>query len=155
MIWNLAELDLETDKDFFPDGHRFFGRSLTKDAGAKLTGVSVYEVPPGEGHWPYHFEIPEEEWLLVIDGTLVLRTPEGERTLHTGDVACFVAGASGAHGVLRNDSGAPVRFAMPSTQAMYGGACIYPDSGKIGVGTRGFDHRGYLGDPVPYWEGEA
>jgi uncharacterized cupin superfamily protein len=154
VIFNLRELELETDSDL-PEGHRFFGRSLTEDLGAKLTGLSVYEVPAGEGHWPYHFEIPEEEWLLVVEGTLVLRTPEGERTLIAGDVACFVAGAPGAHGVLRNESGAPVRFAMPSTQAQYGGGCVYPDSGKIAIGTRGFRHRGYLGDAVPYWEGEV
>lgn len=154
MIWNLAELELETDVDL-PEGHRFSGRSLTDDAGAKLTGLGIYEVPAGEGHWPYHFEIPEEEWLVVIEGSLVLRTPEGERTLKTGDVACFVAGASGAHGVLRNESGAPVRFAMPSSNATYGGVCVYPDSGKYSIATRGFRRRGFLGDAVDYWEGEA
>lgn len=154
MIFNLRDVELETDPDF-PEGRRFFGRSLTEDVDAKLTGLSVYEVPPGEAHWPYHFEIPEEEWFIVIEGTLVLRTPDGERTLNAGDVACCVAGAAGAHGVLRNESGAPVRFAMPSSQAKYGGACVYPDSGKVSVATRDFRHRGYLGEAVEYWEGEA
>ena len=154
MIWNLASLELEHAAEN-PEGHRFSGRSLTEEAGARLTGLGVYEVPAGEGHWPYHFEIPEEEWLVVIEGTLVLRTPDGERTLTAGDVACFVAGAAGAHGVLRNESGAPVRFAMPSSNATYGGACVYPDSGKVSIATRDFRHRGYLGDAVDYWEGEA
>jgi uncharacterized cupin superfamily protein len=154
VTWNLRDLELKTFDDF-PEGRRFAGRSLTDEAGAAFTGMAVYEVPPGEGHWPYHFEIPEEEWLLVIEGTLVLRTPEGERTLNAGDVACFVAGAAGAHGVLRNESGGPVRFAMPSSNAKYGGACVYPDSGKISVATRDFRHRGYLGEAVDYWEGEA
>jgi uncharacterized cupin superfamily protein len=154
VIWNLAELELEVGTDH-PEGRRFSGRSLTDEAGAQLTGLSVYEVPAGEGHWPYHFEIPEEEWLLVIEGTLVLRTPDGERTMNAGDVACFVAGAAGAHGVLRNESGAPVRFAMPSSNAKYGGACVYPDSNKVSIATRDFRHRGYLGDAVPYWEGET
>lgn len=154
MTVNLRDLVLDTDPDF-PEGRRFFGRSLTEEVGAKLTGFAVYELPPGEGHWPYHFEIPEEEWLLVIEGSLVLRTPEGERTLRAGDVACFVAGAAGAHGVLRNETGEAVRFAMPSSNATYGGACVYPDSGKFSIATRDFRHRGHLGDAVPYWEGEA
>jgi uncharacterized cupin superfamily protein len=154
VTWNLRDLALKTFDDF-PEGRRFLGRSLTDEAGATFTGMAIYEVPPGEGHWPYHFEIPEEEWLLVIEGTLVLRTPDGERTLNAGDVACFVAGATGAHGVLRNESGAPVRFAMPSSNAKYGGACVYPDSGKVSVATRDFRHRGYLGEAVDYWEGEA
>ena len=34
---------------------------------------------------PYHFEY-EEEWLLVIDGTIVVRAPNGERTLERGSL---------------------------------------------------------------------
>ncbi len=152
MRWNLGELELDTDPDFFPEGHRFFGKSLTEDAGATLTGVGVYELPPGEQHWPYHFELVEEEWLLVIAGEVVLRTQDGERTLRAGDVACFPAGS--AHAV-RNDSAEPARFAMPSSQARSGDGCVYPDSGKFVIRTRGFSHRGRLGDELPYWEGEA
>jgi len=43
---------------------------------------------------------------------------------------------------------------MPSRSARYGGAAVYPDSGKVHVFGPGFDHRGRLGDPVDYWEGE-
>ncbi|HEV2591756.1 MAG TPA: cupin domain-containing protein [Gaiellaceae bacterium] len=152
MIWNLRDLELAADPSPVA-GHAFSGRSLTREAGAKLTGLGVYELPPGEKHWPYHFELGEEEWLIVIEGEVVLRTPEGERTMVAGDVACFVAGAAGAH-TVRNDSGGRARFAMPSREAHFG-ATIYPDSGKFSIGGPGFQHRGYLGDAVPYWEGEA
>lgn len=152
MIFNLRELELPGDPDFFPEAHRFTGRSLTEDAGAKVTGLAVYELPPGIKHWPYHLEIVEEEWLLVIEGEVMLRTPEGERVLRAGDVACFPAGA--AHGV-RNDSEAPARFAMPSTQPQSGDGAIYPDSGKFAIrAPGGFSHRGFLGDTAEYWEGE-
>jgi uncharacterized cupin superfamily protein len=153
VIFNLAELPLEAEDDL-PEGHRFVARSLTGETGAKLTGLGVYELPPGERCWPYHFELTEEEWLVVIAGEVVLRTPDGERTLRRGDVACFPAGARGAHAV-RNDGAEPARFAMPSTRPRYGGGTIYPDSGKFGIATDGFRHRGSLGEPVPYWEGEA
>jgi hypothetical protein len=43
---------------------------------------------------------------------------------------------------------------MPSTSAPYGDACIYPDSGKMVIHAPGFEHRGRLGEPVDYWEGE-
>ena len=153
MIWNLAELELGTFDDL-PEGHRFSGKSLTKDVDSKLTGLAVYELAPHGRHWPYHFELVEEEWLVVIAGEVVVRTPDGERVLRAGDVACFPAGAAGAHGV-RNDSEAPARFAMPSSMAKHGDGCVYPDSGKFSIGTQGFSHRGWLGDAVPYWEGEA
>jgi uncharacterized cupin superfamily protein len=152
-VVNLAELELESD-DSFPEDRRFSGQSLTERFGAKLAGVGVYELPPGHRHWPYHFELVEEEWLLVVAGEVVLRTPGGERTLRAGDVACFTAGADGAHAV-RNESGEPARFAMPSSQAKIGDGAVYPDSGKFVIRTQGFQHRGQFGETVGYWEGEA
>jgi uncharacterized cupin superfamily protein len=152
VIFNLTELELEAG-DEHPEGHRFSGRSITESVGAKLTGLGLYELPPGEKGWPYHFEVVEEEWLVVIFGEVVLRTPDGERTLRAGDVAAFPFGARGAHAV-RNASSEPARFAMPSSLPRYGGACVYPDTGKFVIHTDGFQHRGWLGDVVPYWEGE-
>ncbi len=67
-----------------------------------LTGFGVYELEPGEATWPYHFELNEEEWLIVVAGEVTLRTPDGERILRVGDVVCFPAGAAGAH-AMRND----------------------------------------------------
>ena len=153
MIWNLAELELRKEPEPQPN-RDFRGRSLTEEAGAKLTGLAVYEIPAGHKSWPYHFELAEEEWLVVVEGEVVLRTPEGERTLRAGDVACFPVGAEGAHAV-RNESDASARFAMPSSQAKYCDGAVYPDSGKIAVRTRGFRHRGLIGDEVPYWDGES
>jgi uncharacterized cupin superfamily protein len=149
---NLRSLELEVPDDARP-GRRFAGESLTQEVGAVATGMAVYEIEPGNASWPYHFEIGEEEWLIVIEGELTLRTPDGESVLHAGDVACFPAGAGGAH-AIRNHTDAPVRYAMPSTRARHGGASVYPDSGKVGIYTAGFRHRGWLGDEVEYWEGE-
>ena len=151
MIFNLRDLELDRN-DGAPEGRRFSGRSLTEDVGASLTGMGVYELDPRGAHWPYHFEVCEEEWLIVIEGEVVLRTPDGERSLRAGDVACFPAGT--AHAV-RNDSDARARFAMPSTVSQYGDAAVYPDSGKFAIRAPGFSHRGFLGDAADYWEGES
>ena len=136
-----------------PPGHRFAATSLGRAFESVATGMGVYELEPGNASWPYHFETTEEEWLIVIEGELTLRTPEGETVLRAGDVTCFPAGAAGAHAV-RNHTVAPVRFAMPSTRGLYGGASVYPDSGKLSVWGPDFHHRGRLGDPVDYWDGE-
>jgi uncharacterized cupin superfamily protein len=152
VIFNLRELELKVG-DEHPEGRRFSGRSLTGEVGAALTGLAVYEVPARSGHWPYHFEVTHEEWLLVVEGEIVLRTPDSELTLRAGDVACFPAGAAGAHSV-RNDGDAPARFVMPSTKSPYGGAVVYPDSGKFVIRARDFTHRGLLGDAAEYWQGE-
>ena len=151
---NLLAVELDGKPPDPPPGHRFAATSLTGRFGAVATGLGVYELEPGNAAWPYHFETTEEEWLLVIEGELTLRTPEGEAVLRAGDVVCFPPGAAGAHAV-RNHTDAPVRYAMPSLNARYGSASVYPDSGKVRVTGPGFDHRGRLGDPVEYWEGES
>jgi uncharacterized cupin superfamily protein len=153
-IRNLLTLELEEGLVGQPRGRDFAEFSLTEPFGAVDTGMSIYELAPGNASWPYHFEATEEEWLIVIDGELTLRTPEGEAVLRAGDLACFPAGAAGAHAV-RNHTDAPVRYAMPSTNARFGGASIYPDSDKVAVRAPGFRHRGRLGGQVDYWEGES
>ena len=134
-----------------PEGHWFASLSISENLGAKLTGLSVYELPAGEACWPYHFELNEEEWLVVVFGEVVVRTPRGEERLKAGDVVCFPLGADGAHAV-RNESDAPARFAMPSCVGTGGYVAVYPDSNKVGVWPPGKLFR--LDDAVEYWEGE-
>jgi uncharacterized cupin superfamily protein len=152
-VFNLLRLELAPEEGT-PDGHRFDRRSVTRDVGALQTGMSVFDLEPGQAAWPYHFELNEEEWVVVIAGEPTLRTPEGERVLRAGDVACFAPGAAGAH-ALRNDGDAVARFAILSSVAPGGDACIYPDSGKFKLSGPGFFHRGFVGAEVEYWEGES
>jgi uncharacterized cupin superfamily protein len=152
-VFNLLEVGLAPYEEG-PAGHRFGKRHMARELGAAVTGLTVYEVEPGQSTWPYHFELNEEEWLIVVSGELTVRTPDGERVLRAGEVACFPAGASGAHAV-RNDGAGTVRFAMPSSVAQLGDATVYPDSGKFKLYGPGFSHRGRLGELLEYWEGEA
>ena len=154
-VFNLRELEvLPHGMVDAPPGHEFSAASLTPRVGAVLTGLGVYELPPGQSAWPYHFELGEEEWVIVITGEVIVRTPSGERTLRAGDVACFPAGADGAHAV-RNGGDVTARFAMPSSAPGRFDVAVYPDSGKIKVSGRGFERRFELGDERAYWEGES
>jgi uncharacterized cupin superfamily protein len=90
----------------------------------------VYDLDPGRSSSPYHYEY-EEEWLLVVEGTLVLRAPDGEHELQAGDLVRFPAGPEGAHKVM-NRSDAPARTLMFSS-ARVPAVSVYPDSDKIGV----------------------
>ena len=67
-------------------------RRLTVDFDAQLSGLSVYELQPGETSWKYHYELHREEWLVLVDGEAVVRTPDGDVTMRTGDVRCFPMG---------------------------------------------------------------
>ena len=79
--------------------------------GAKLTGASVYDIPPGQALCPYHYEYGEEEWLIVLEGTASLRTPEGTEPMGPMELAFFPTGPEGAH-LVRNDTDQPLRVLM-------------------------------------------
>lgn len=118
-------------------------------------GASLYEVPPGERTWPYHYELGNEELLVVIAGRPTLRDPNGERKLQVGDSVLFPSGPAGAHQVI-NRTNEPVRVLVVSNFTMPR-AAFQPDSGKIMIrwGTDADDRLLFRqADAVDYWEGE-
>ena len=118
----------------------------------------MWEVPPGQAAYPYHFHLGEEELLFVLAGAPALRTPEGWRDLAQGECVSFAVGERGAHQVV-NRGGEPVRLLVVSTGASPD-ICVYPDSGKIGAYERRPDGGGLRelfrrSDAVDYYDGET
>ena len=128
-----------------------FGRRL----GSKLLGGSLYELPPGERSWPYHYETASEEWVVVVSGKPTLRAPDGERELEPGDVAVFPEGPAGAHQVV-NRGEEPCRVLLLSSKSPLA-VVHYPDSGKVGLWTESDGYQAILREEprLDYWEGEA
>ena len=116
-----------------PDGFRRNSTRVGTLLGAARTGLSVYELPPGQAIGPYHYQDPAEEWLLVVSGTPTLRHPGGEDQLEAWDIVFFPSGPAGAH-LVRNSSESPARVAMFSSIAEVG-AVVYPDSDMIQIFT--------------------
>jgi len=130
---NLATIACES-RPQLPDGFRRNSTRLGAALGAARTGLSVYELPPGQAISPYHYEEPEEEWLLVVSGTPTLRHPGGEEQLEPWDIVFFPSGPEGAH-FVRNDSESTARVAMFSSMGAAVGAVVYPDSDMIWMST--------------------
>jgi uncharacterized cupin superfamily protein len=145
----------ETD----PDGFRSGRADVSQAVGGEALAVKVYELPAGESVCPYHYEY-EEEWLLVLDGTVVVRTLEGEEELARGEMVCFPPGPTGAHKATAhkatNRGDAVARIVMFSN-AREPAVAVYPDSNKIGVWPGNPDDRVMLrraDGNVDYWDGE-
>ena len=105
---------------------------VARAVGSTETQMFIYDLEPGQSSSPYHYEYAEE-WLLVVDGTLVLRAPDGEHVLERGDLVHFPPGPAGAHKVM-NRSEAPARTLMFSSSRAPA-VSVYPDSDTVGVFT--------------------
>ena len=152
--FNVLEAEVAHDLDD-PEGYRGGGVRLAPLVAAQRLGATLYELPPGQSTAPYHYEYGNEEWLLVLSGTPLLRHPEGEDTLAAGDVVCFAEGPEGAH-KLTNRTAGTVRVLMFST-VNEPAVVVYPDSDKIGVWPGDARDNVMVGrkSRVHYWLGEG
>ena len=113
-----------------PEGYRSLAAAVGKHAGGRQLAVKVYELPAGQSVCPYHYEY-EEEWLLVLAGSVQLRTAEGEEELQRGELVCFEPGPRGAHKVTNRTT--PSARVMMFSSAREPAVAVYPDSDKIGA----------------------
>jgi uncharacterized cupin superfamily protein len=134
-----------------PSGYEMSRARVGELISASALGLSVYDLPPGQSAFPYHYELGREEWLLVLSGRPTLRDPDGEYELEPGDLVLFPEGEEGAHKVTNNGEDV-ARIAMISNKDEPSVA-FYPDSGKIGMWPAGKLFR--LADEVDYFDGEV
>jgi uncharacterized cupin superfamily protein len=150
----------EFDDPLKRPGFAYRRARIGRQAGAEKLGASLYEIPPGEATFPYHWHGVNEELAIVVAGRPSVRTPKGWRELAEGEVVAFPVGEAGAH-QLANRSDEPARVLVISTMVApeVNG---YPDSGKVLAtlrppGSPADDSLAAafrLADEVDYWEGE-
>lgn len=151
-VFNLLDGALDNEEE--KPGYRHRRARVGELLRAELLGATLYETPPGEKLWPYHWELGCEEFVIVVSGTPTLRTPEGVRVLAAGDLVAFPEGEAGAH-QLWNDSDEPFRVLIASTKSdLY--VAVYPDSGKVLLDAPSHGLRTMLRDApeLDYWDGE-
>src|SRR5579859_3810616 len=121
---NLFDSEFDYDADD-PDGYRCGAVMIGRAAGGKELAVKLFEIPAGESLCPYHYEYVEE-WLLLLEGELELRTPDGTEPLRAGDIVRFAPGPAGAHKTT-NRGAVSARLLMFSS-AHEPAVAVYPDS---------------------------
>ena len=139
------------------EGFRCRRARLGRQAGTEKVGLSLWELPPGQAAYPYHWHAAEEELVVVLAGSPSLRTPDGWRELAEGEVVSFPTGERGAHQIANRSDGA-VRFLAFSNQQP--DVVVRPDSGTVGAYERRPDGTGLrsvfrLSDAIDYYEGET
>ena len=140
-VFNLYNDELEDSMK--REGWNARAAKVGEHIGGELIGAGLYEAQPGNKIWPYHTHHANEEWLLVVRGQPTLRTPEGERLLDVGDVACFPRGKAGAHQVW-NGSDSPIHVRPSGARARILGR---RGVARSGLGTRHSDAPAFANVP--------
>lgn len=123
------------------------------EGSAKQTSAAFYELPPGKSNYPYHYHLTSEETFYIISGTGILKTPDGELEVHTGDLLFFPAGEQGAH-KLTNASDSEMLIYIDFDTLADPNVCVYPDSNKVGVYGKDLRKIYRLEDNVDYYDRE-
>ena len=104
-----------------PYASQMAGRSslrLGQAAGLTQFGVNLVTLQPGARSSLRHWHKAEDEFVMVLEGELVLLQDEGEYHLHPGDCAAWKAGDPNGHCFV-NRTDAPARFLVVGSKAAH------------------------------------
>lgn len=107
---------------------RVAGRSKAKLGdrfGLKNFGVNLTRLEPGAESALRHWHTAQDEFIYVLDGTLVLITDAGERELRAGMCAGFPAGRADGHHLVNR--GATTALYLEVGDRAAGDEAHYPD----------------------------
>jgi uncharacterized cupin superfamily protein len=154
-VANLNDPDFDEPREH--EGFHVRRARVGHQLGTERLGVSLWEVPPGQAAYPYHYHLAEEELVVVLEGRPSLRGPDGWRELDEGEICSFPRGERGAHQLV-NRTDRLVRLLALSTHGDPD-IVLYPDSGKLGAAERlprggGLRRFFRLSDDVDYYDGE-
>lgn len=116
--------------------------------------AAFYRIPPGKANYPYHYHVSNEEVFYIISGQGIIETPEGNRSIASGDVIVCPPGERGAHRIVNASEAEDLVYfevdAVSSPDVVF-----YPNSDKVGVIITGKPSAFYERlSKVPYYKGE-
>lgn len=133
--------------------YEYYRRDFVPRGYADKMMVSIYEIPPLKSAYPYHYHLKDEETFYIVSGEGLLKTPNGERNVSSGDLLFFPANSDGAH-KLTNISPTENLVYIDFDVIHDMDVSVYPDSGKIGVWGKNVNKLFFLNSDVAYYESE-
>ncbi len=98
--------------------------------GLSQFGVNVLVLPPGCDSSLRHWHSREDEFVMVLEGEVLLITDGGETRMQAGECAGFPAGNTDAH-CFRNDGKSPARLLEIGSRMPAEDTVRYPDVDMI------------------------
>ena len=117
-------------------------------AGLDQFGVNLTRLKPGAQSAQRHWHAAEDEFVFIIEGTLVLCENDGETVLKAGEAAGFKAGVANGHWLI-NRSGEDAVYLEIGTRAEREQA-DYPDIDlRYRKNENGVSYTHKSGEPYP------
>jgi len=123
---------------------------LSNIVGSKHFIFDFRKLNPGKYSFPYHFHRNAEELILILSGSMTLRSPKGLKIVKQGQLMFFEMGETSVHQFYNHDIIPCVYLDIKTTLGI--DVVEYPDSGKINISPFGeiFEKK----DQVNYNKGE-
>jgi uncharacterized cupin superfamily protein len=123
-------------------------RRLGNAGGLTTFGVNLSRLPPGAWSSQRHWHTHEDEFVMVLEGELMLVTDAGEERLGPGDCAAFKAGDPDGHHLINRGGRDAVVLEVGGRDPEHD-ACDYPDLDMIAKpGVEPYLHRDGRAYPV-------
>lgn len=123
---------------------------LANEAGAENLIFDIRELPSKQYSFPYHYHRNAEEVMMVISGSMAVRTMKEFMVVKNGDVLFFEKGETGAHQFYNHTDQTCRYFDVKSIHGL--DAVVYPDSGKLMISK--FNEVYKMGERVSYFDDE-
>jgi len=99
------------------------------DLSSEETAMFLYDLEPDDS-LPYHYEYVEE-WLLVVDGAVLVRAAESDVELARGALMRFAPGPGGAHQITNHGTSKARSTSSGATPSHARTSCSPPPPGVL------------------------
>ena len=120
-------------------------RRLGDAGGLTAFGATLTRLPPGEWSSQRHWHSHEDEFVLVVEGELVLVEDAGETVLRAGDAAAFAKNTGDGHHMINRSDRVAVYLEVGSRRTADVATCSDVDMMSANAGG-GFTRK----DGTPY-----
>jgi uncharacterized cupin superfamily protein len=129
---HVVHIDEVTPREEKRGGFGYRARRLGAEAGNRSLGCGLFEVPPGQTAFPFHFHSNIEEGLYILEGVGTLRVGEARVEVKANDYVAFPPGPDAPH-ALTNTGDVTLRYLALSAPASVStlDVVVYPDSKKV------------------------
>ena len=123
---------------------------LSKITNSRHFIFDLRKLEAGKYSFPYHFHRNAEELIMIISGSMTIRTQKGFEIAEKGQIVFFEIGETGVHQFYNHEKEPCEYLDIRTTIGI--DVCVYPDSGKVNISP--FSEIFEMDSQVDYYKGE-